>query len=364
MKLCKLIILRLKSYFRKPTLLIALAGFLVVLWAILNFTKADTRETFVLPIGVVDLDQTSYSDLILSRVAKKESISIKTRTMDEGLKQVRTGKLEAVYILKEGLMDKILADDLADIIEVIKSPVSLSAEIVGELFAAEVMRLSSNADAADAVLKQDKDKNIDNRDKLWQEAWDLTDGYWEPSPIITIDYRSTATNAPSNSKNIEITEIKDKVSEILLLSLMTFSILIGSSSLLAEKNNGLIKRIISTGTSLWIYLLSSVLTLVVIHALGLLVIMAFTNQLHGLMGKLTLYMVYMLWAGALGLLMVAFTKKMQQVLITIPFITLLNSLLLWKVQVYNNLASHLLVLTLLTVVMLLIATKSFKNKFF
>ncbi len=361
MKLCKLILLRLKSYVRKPTLLIGLTGFLVILWAILNFIKTDTGETFVLPIGVVDLDQTPYSDLILTRVAKKESISIKTSSMDEGIKHVKTGKLEAVYILKEGLMDKILEDDLSDIIEVVKSPVSLSAHIIGELFAAEVMRLSSNSDAADAVLKQHKDKTLDNEDRLWQEAWDLTDGYWEPSPIITIDYRSTARNSASNSKNIGITKIKDNMSEILLLSLITFSILIGSSPLLTEKHNGLITRIISTGTSLWVYLLSSVLTLVLIHTLGLLIIMAFTHQLHSLTGNLIPYIVYMFWAGALGLLTVAFTNKMQQVLITIPFITLLNSLVLWRIQVYNDLASSLLALIILTILMLLIATKSLKR---
>ncbi len=361
MKLCKLMILRLKSYFRKPTLLLALGAFLVILWAILNFTGTTTTETFVLPIGVVDLDQSDYSDLILKRVAKKKTISIETTSMDEGLKQVSTGKLEAVYILKEGLMDKILDDDIKNIIEVVKSPVSLSAEIVGELFAAEVMRLSSNADAADSVVNAYGSFHSEP-DSLWQEAWDLTDSYWEPAPVITIDYRSTGKQTTTETNDQDITKIKDNLSEILILTLITFSILIGSSSLLTEKDNGIIKRIISTRTPLWIYILSSVLTLVIIHTLGLVVTLIFTNQLESLRENLLLYIMYMVWAGGLGVLIVALSKKMQQLLIIIPFTTLLNSLLILKMQGYNSFGSALLVLTLLSLTMLIVAISTFNYK--
>lgn len=362
MKLFKLVTLKLKSYFRKPTLLLVLAAFLLVLWAILNFTSTNTAETFVLPIGIVDLDHTNYSDLILQRVSRKDTISIQTTSMEEGLKQVSTGKLEAVYILKEGLMDKILDDDLSEIIEIIKSPVSLSAEIIEELFAAEVMRLSSNADAADIVLKQYA-HTLGNNPNLWQDAWKATDAYWEPSPIITVDYGSTS-QVSGQIENQEITNIKDNLSEILLLTLITFSILIGSSSLLGEKNNGIIKRIISTGTPLWIYLLSNVLTLVIIHVVGLVLVMTFTNQIHNLTGNLAFYTIYMVWISILGLLIVAFTKKMQHLLIIIPFVTLLSGLLVWKTQVYNSLTTSLWVLTILSLAMLMVAIVSFKRNVF
>ncbi|HHX62388.1 MAG TPA: ABC transporter permease [Epulopiscium sp.] len=365
MKLYQLTLLRLQSYFRKPTLILALAGFLTMLWIILNVTNTQTTETLVLPIGVVDLDHTRYSDLIIQRISKKDAISIKTTSQNDALKQVSTGKLEAVYILKEGLMDKILEGHIDQVIEIVKSPVSLSAEIIGELFSAEVMRLSSNVDAANAVVKQYNQikqygEGVENKDQLWTDAWELTDSYWEPSPIITIDYHSTSKSSQASTDNPEMAQIKHNISEILILALLMFSILSACGPLLNEKNNGIIKRIISTGTPLWIYLLSSILTIITIHTLGLFILMLVSGQIDYFVSNFILYIIYMLWAGALGIIIIAATQKMQQLLIIIPFITLSNSLLFWKLQGYNGFGNHLFVLILVSSGMLLIAIKSFK----
>ena len=361
MKLCRLILLRLMAYLKKPLFLLALGGLLVGMWGILHFTHTTISEPLVLPIGVVDLDQTPYSDLITKRVGKKETISVRATSLDDALKQVSTGKLEAVYVLKEGLMEKILADDLDEIIEIIKSPVSLSAEIIGELFAAEVMRLSSNTTAANTVSKAYAD-GPQHAASLWQEAWDQTDNYWEPSPVITTDYRSTNKAPSSYRQNQEIQQIQNNLSELLLLSLLTFSILMASSSLLIEKDNGIIRRIISTGTPLWIYLLSSLLSLVVIHILGLCIIFFFTGQVGQLIGVLLLYSLYMVWAGALGLLILAFIKRMQQLLMVMPFVTLLNSLLILKLQGYNSHGRPILILSLLSISTLMVAISAFNHK--
>ena len=70
----------------------------------------------------------------------------------------------------------------------------------------------------------------------------------------------------------------------------------------------------------------------------------------------------MVWAGGLGVLIVALSKKMQQLLIIIPFTTLLNSLLILKMQGYNSFGSALLVLTLLSLTMLIVAISTFNYK--
>lgn len=360
MKLYKLTLLRLKTYFKKPTLILALLGFLVLLWATLTATSTTVNESLVLPIAVVDLDQTDYSELILQRVSKKDTISIQDLSEDQALKQVSTGKIEAVYILKEGLMNKIIDGDIEELIEVVKSPVSLSSKIIGELFAAEVMRLSSNADAASSVVRQ-FGRETKDKDKLWDEAWALTDLYWQPSPLITIDYHSINNGVMTNEPHLASNKIKEDMMEILLLSLLMFSILIGSSSLLTEKNNGIIKRVITTGVPLWIYILSNVLFLVILHTLSLLIIMIVTNSLllggSNLIQRFAFYLIYMFWSGALGIIIIAFTKKMQQLLLIIPFVTLLNSLLIWKFQGYNGLTSNMLTLIILSIVIFTLAIK-------
>lgn len=334
MKLYKLTRLRLKTYFRNPSFILILGLFLVILWGILCFTNKDQKDVLILPIGLVDLDQTQYSDLIIKGVAKKNTISIESFSLEEAFKQVRTGKLEAVYILKKGLMDQILKGNTNEIIEIVKSPVSLSAEIIGELFSAETIRLSSNVDAANDITLRYKG-TLEDQEALWNEAWQRTDGYWEPDPLITINYRSTRQNLIGNENNLAMAQIKENTSQLLILTLLMFSILIATSALLNERNNGTLKRIISSGTPLWIYLLSVILSIVILHTLGLLVIMFFTKSLWietaELIKQLALYILYMMWAGILGVTMVSFTKKMQHLLIIIPFIALSNSLLIWSI---------------------------------
>jgi len=330
MKLYKLIQLRLKTYFRNPSFILTLGLFLITLWGILHFTYGDKKDVFVLPIGIVDLDQTTYSELIIERLAKKNTISIKMLSQEEALKQVSTGKLEAVYILNKGLMDGILNGNLNEIIEIVKSPVSLSAEIIGELFSAETMRLSSNVDAANNISRK---YGTQNKDGLWDEAWKHTDQYWEPQPPITIDYYSTSQHPTNSDTNTEIAQIKENTSQMLILILLMFSILIATSTLFNEKTNGTLKRIISTGTPLWIYILSIILSIVILHTLGLLMMMLFTQSLWGetteLVRQFILYILYMIWAGALGTAIALLSKKMQHLLIIIPFIALSNGLLIW-----------------------------------
>ena len=272
MKLAKLILLRLKLYFKNPTLVLSFTVFLIALWTVLNFARSNQQETLIIPIAVIDLDQSEYSRLIIEGVSKKETVYMVALSESEALKQVSTGKLEAVYILKEGLMDHILDSNLQEIIEIIKSPVSLSAEIIGELFSAEIIRLSSNVDAANSVVKS---YGSSDSTGLWKEAWDHTDAYWKPSPVITIDY-SWVNQSPSNNQDIQVTsQIKNNIIIILIMSLILFSILITSRHLLKEKDMGIIKRVVSTGTPLWIYLLSSILSIVIIHVLGFVTIYTF-----------------------------------------------------------------------------------------
>lgn len=334
MKLYKLIQLRLKTYFRNTPLILALGLFLFILWTILNFTSKGKQDVFAIAIGIVDLDQTKYSALITERVSKNDTISIETLSQEEALKQVSTGKLEAVFILKQGLMDEILKGKTNEIIEIVKSPVSLSAEIIGELFSAETMRLSSNVDTANEI-SQLYGSSLDEKNILWKEAWERTDGYWEPGPLITIDYRSTDQDMSGNDSIKDITKIKENTSQILILTLLMFSILIATSSLLNEKNNGTFKRIASSDTPLWIYLLSAVLSIVIVHTLGLIIMMSFSKSLWTetaeFVKELTIYIIYMVWAGSLGLSMIFFTKKKQDLLIVIPFIALTNGLLMWSI---------------------------------
>lgn len=332
MKLYRLIGLRLKTYFKNLSFILTLGLFLVILWGILNFTQDKKKNVFTLPITIIDLDQTSYSNLIIDRVAKKSTISIKNLSIEESFKQVSTGKLEAIYILQEGFMDQILKGNINEIIEIVKSPVSLSAEIIGELFSAEVMRLSSNVSAANDVARK---YQAADKDSLWKEAWELTDANWEPTPLITIDYHSTNQNLPKEGINTEIIQIKKNTSQILILTLLMFSILIATSSLLNEKNNGTLKRIKTSSTSLIIYILSVILSIVILHALGLLSITLLARpapiQLTDFLRHFVLYIIYMFWAAGLGVTIVLFSKKMQHLLIIIPMIALLNGLLLWNI---------------------------------
>ncbi len=57
----------------------------------------------VIPVGIVDNDKSETSKILLERFSKKEGLKIKYLTKEDGIKEIKNNKIEALFIIKSGL---------------------------------------------------------------------------------------------------------------------------------------------------------------------------------------------------------------------------------------------------------------------
>lgn len=161
-----------------------------------------------IPVALVDQDQSPYSRLVLERVSQEPLVQALFISEEEARRLILQGRLETAFIIKEGFMEKLKQGERRQIIEVVHAPSSLSVALMRELVGREVIRLASNAQAANVVQKEYLKRNIistDEAERLWHEAWEHTDEYWEPEPLMSIIYREFPL-FPSPDKSREQTE--------------------------------------------------------------------------------------------------------------------------------------------------------------
>ena len=93
------------------------------------------------PIGWVDQDNSFYSEKLLESMTMLDLLEVKPGGMDQLIGELRTGKLEAVFVVNEGFEEKIMSGEYEDTLTMYKSPYSSVAAIISEGVGAEVMHL-------------------------------------------------------------------------------------------------------------------------------------------------------------------------------------------------------------------------------
>lgn len=317
-----------------PVNLIVLCCMPVMVIAFMSLLMNGTAKDYRIPIAIIDLDGSEYSELVVKRVSQKSSIAVQNCDMEEAIKKVSTGKLEAAYIIKKGFMQKILDDDIDGIVQILKSPSSISAEIIGELISSEVIRLSSNVMAADYVVqeyvKMGKAPNVMVQKNIWQEAWKYTDSQWEPEPLMTIDYQEISGGKLTNQTNAGQSNHLPNIVYGMMISYLMFSMLIASGWMIIERREGIIKRILSLPIELSTYIMNNILSAVVLNGITTGMAMILITYLFNIpyiyfTKTILLFTAYLLSLGAISIFLACILKSISQLQIVIPTLTLASS---------------------------------------
>ncbi|MDR3121253.1 MAG: hypothetical protein LBU58_07975 [Clostridiales bacterium] len=212
----------------------------VCAWALLAFYIEGGAS---LPVGVLDLDRSAFSEIVTERFAQNESVDVRLLAADESgsvsgataggrpgetgetgetndavgaaastagdlsgvVRLVQTRSLEAVVVILPGFSDQLRRSKTNGLIDVICAPTGITRGFVAELFIAQVSRLSFNCDAAnrvaaerDAAAKADGGPGLSDAERtaVWDEAFAFSDAYWEPRPLMTIEYERWVAAPP------------------------------------------------------------------------------------------------------------------------------------------------------------------------
>ncbi len=238
-----------------------------------------------IPIAIVDHDQSTYSQTISHRISENSTVEVFETDENKARQHVLRGNKEAVLIFPSNFQDKILDEELDNLVEIVHLPQSIMAELISEMAAGEVMRIASNVTAANMVLDHYRSYGIPiddtNASQLWEQAWLYTEKQWEPGPTIGLETEYyTPGDTPSPA---EYQQHGDQlVAVIIIISILTmFLSIFLQGNVVQEKNNGIGTRIKTYAEGYSInYFSNSIATWVLISLTALLTIITATLFLY------------------------------------------------------------------------------------
>ena len=274
---------------------------LACLWATITFYA---EENIRVPVGLVDLDRSAFSALIAERMAEKND-SVRLFPVEEALLRdlIRNGTLEAAIIIEEGFSSKISAGDADGLITLVCSPFGISRGLLTELLTAQVSRLYFASASASAALREQQPRIVgeDERTAFWTEAFQYADSFWEPEPLMSVQFEVLSTevlsagnsgtqrtdtgiinpddNINANNKNANtimsappnalalVNTLLQKALRAAFFSYVLLCILFCFGTVITERENGLLLRIRSCGIPVRQWLLLSAMVPYLLFAL-------------------------------------------------------------------------------------------------
>lgn len=293
---------KLKILFSDKSFLIAMTVIPLFLTLITGYALRFEKYNEI-PVAICDLDDTDYSNMILERVKGKKGFKILQTDENKAIKLVKDYKVESAFIFKEGFKENILSGETKGIIEQIAHPSSISQEIIKEIIGSEVARIMLNTDSADWVIneyiklnKLPSETQSDEKEQIWNEAWEYTDSLWEPEPPMKLKFENIREDTIGTPESKKTTSQEEGVSQEkniskggtisssafgMLIAFIMFLIMFNSSWLVDEKENGTLKRIISGPGALTALFIGNILSLLIIGIIQVVLFSTICSLIYG-----------------------------------------------------------------------------------
>lgn len=325
---------KLKIIMSDKSFIVAMAIIPLFLTFITGYALKYERENEI-PIALCDLDNTEYSRMLLDRVSSKEGIKTELVNEEQAVNLVKNHKVEAAFIIKEGFQKNMIAGHTEGAIELLKSPATLSGEIIGRALGGEVSRLMLNSAAADWVIKEyenmgklSKSSSLKERESLWSEAWQHTDSLWEPEPPMQMDYSEIKDGIEIKNSNPLSGTVEASALGMLSAFLM-FLIMFNSSWLVEEKENGTIKRLIAGTNALGSVFFGNMLALLLIGVIQIIFFWATCSFIFGVhifnnIGSILIMLLYLFATISISLFFSSIFKTRMQLQTGTPLFSIIT----------------------------------------
>jgi len=118
-KMLNLLSLRLKVMFNHKSFWVIFIIISVLVTILVSQLFLQVEKGIRIPVGIVDDDQSKFSNYVLEELSENELIQIVELEKIDIDKAVKTQRVEAVYIIKKNAEKKVIQGDLKELIEVI-----------------------------------------------------------------------------------------------------------------------------------------------------------------------------------------------------------------------------------------------------
>ncbi|KGP73110.1 ABC transporter permease [Pontibacillus yanchengensis] len=188
--------LQLRRWRTKPiiALISAILPFLCFLLFVPFLTT--TTEEATIPVAIVDEDESTSSQRIISRLTNQQRLSIHLLSHKDMEQALRKGEVEAGFVLQEGLEEKVREGSIQNTITWMRTSNSTFDVFIKEQLGAELMRIALNAKAANTVMQASQSN------KSWEEIYQYSAAFWEPSPLFEMNFMQRSPTSPQQEKPI------------------------------------------------------------------------------------------------------------------------------------------------------------------
>jgi len=267
----------LKSKSAWLTILVLPIAFTLIAGSI--YSPKATNQT--IPIALVDEDNSEFSMFLIELIKEEQLLKVTETDISRGLKLVKEHKVEGTYIIKKGF-EELIKKDSNPQLEAIKSSNSYGADAISEIIASGLVRIQSNARAANIVIKEyEKQQSLseEERNQLWIEVFDHSESYWYPEQLMKLDYQSLYFNQESSDKTSIIGFSEGPFGVI--LTFLALSGIFGLASFSKEHRSGTFKRLYLITDSAKSLILGNLLPLILVLSFQACILFFTLNQFFG-----------------------------------------------------------------------------------
>ncbi|MDD5016745.1 MAG: ABC transporter permease [Eubacteriales bacterium] len=262
------------------------------------------------PIGWIDEDNTNFSRLLLKNVQALDVVWVTVDDEETLIANLQTGKLEGVFVIKEGFEEAVKSGDFEETLQILRSPYSTAAGVISESVGGEAMRLWLTCTSANAARTL-------GGDALYQTVFDDVNAGTD-EPIISLVRQNAAAETG------EVTPLLDAAysSIYLLAALCCFFMLSGLA--MTKKNADFSARLKSRAFSMERYRLSVSIadTLYIFPCVAVpLAAFGLSGAGHLILPLLLMFVLYVLKLGCIASL-VSRLKNQTVLMLAISIITI------------------------------------------
>ena len=206
---------------------------------------------------IIDEDNSVASALVIQRFKENNFVTVRD-DLDyaAALKGLFGQDFEAIFLIKEGFEDKILAGKMRETVELQYAQGNITSEMIGEVLTQEIFRLFISEKGIRDIERQYKKADIEFTKQMRLDAFAYTEAFWEEEATVQFDisYLEDANGieeVPTASYKTILTDIFVYIGILLLILPL-------SNELIIQKNNGIMKQLKLQGigyfryASLWI----------------------------------------------------------------------------------------------------------------
>lgn len=341
---------RIRVLFSDKLFILAMIAIPVLLSLISGYAQRREKLGYI-PIALVDEDNTIGSNLLCERLMQKEGLKVYKDERKKAMARLNDDSIEAAVIVEKNFESSLKSGSYSEVITLIKSPSTYSAELLKEIISIEALRIHTGDFTYNWIKDSAEKSGIDPSSIDRNDIISRVEEYLEPNPIMTISYEEVKA-APNGSETIIIPSFTAASLGLLVFFIM-LGLLFGSGWLCEEKANGTFQRVYSVKGAIIPLFMGNLSALCIMGLLQTFVFVAVQKILFDVVIFKSVYswiviFAFILSAASVSMLLASFFETQNQLQAVAPVFALITGLMggcLWNLL---GVPKSLLTMALLT----------------